>query len=87
MSRGQRILQEIRLIRAAFAQQGYRMQKQPKQAVWVIRLKDKSYRLTYQPTPISAWSLHPPDSEASRLLGMIDRTLNTPSTSSTGRKA
>lgn len=87
MSRGQRILQEIRLIRAAFAHQGYRMQKQPKQAVWVIRLKDKSYRLTYQPAPVSAWSLHPSDREASRLLGIIDRTLNIQLPGSTGRRA
>lgn len=77
MSRGQRVAQEISLIRTALAQQGDRLQKQPKQAVWVIHLHNgKSYRLTYQPAPISAWSLHPPDSDASRLLGVIDRTLN-----------
>lgn len=87
MSRGQRIVQEIRLIRAAFAQQGYRIHKQPRQAVWVVHLDSKSYRLTYQPAPISAWAIHPPDHDASRLLGMIGRSLNTQSTGSNGRGA
>jgi len=55
MSRGQRVAQEISLIRSALAQQGDRLQKQPKQAVWVIHLHSgKSYRLTYQPIPVSA---------------------------------
>lgn len=86
MSRGQRVLQEINLIRSALGQQGYRLQKQPRQAVWVIHLSDgKSYRLTYQPDPINAWSLHPPDSEASQLLGIIERALNPQSTTSRSR--
>lgn len=76
MNRGQRIAAEINCIRVAMKKQGYRIQKQPKQAVWVIYLNNgKSYRLTYQPAPINAWSLHPPDREASRLLGMIQRVL------------
>lgn len=77
MSRGQRIAQEVSLIRSALAEHGYRLQKQPRQAVWVIHFtNDKSYKLTYQPSPINAWSLHPPDRNASHLLGIIDRTLN-----------
>lgn len=86
VSRGQRIAAEINCIRIAMKEQGYRIQKQPKQAVWVIYLnKDRSYRLTYQPAPINAWSLHPPDSEASRLLGIIQRALvNQPSSSGSG---
>lgn len=76
MSRGHCIRQEIHLIRSALAQQGDRLRKQPLQAVWVIHLHNgKSYHLTYQPAPISAWSLHPPDREASYLLGVIDRAL------------
>lgn len=87
MSRGQHIVEEIKLIRSALVQQGNRLQKQPKQAVWVVHLGNgKSYRLTYQPAPISAWSLHPPDSEASRLLGMIDRALSHQSIVSNGRR-
>ncbi|GAB4375268.1 MAG: hypothetical protein Kow00121_20810 [Elainellaceae cyanobacterium] len=83
MSQGQRIAQEVGLIRSALAEQGYRLQKQPKQAVWVLHLNDsKSYRLTYQPAPINAWSLHPPDREASQLLGLIDRALIHSSTAS-----
>lgn len=77
MSRGQQVAQEVSLIRAALVEQGYRLQKQPRQAVWVIHLtNDKSYKLTYQPAPFNAWLLHPPDREASHLLGIIDRTLN-----------
>lgn len=76
MSQGQRIAQDIILIRSALLEQGYRLQKQPRQAVWVIHLTDgTTYRLTYQPAPISAWSLHPPDRNASHLLGLIDRAL------------
>ena len=67
---------DIKLIRAAITEQGDRLQKLPRQAVWVIhRQNGKSYRLTYQPAPLSAWALHPPDSEASQLLGVIDRAL------------
>jgi hypothetical protein len=48
VSQGQRIAQQIRQIRSALTEQGYRLQKQPRQAVWVIYLHDgKSYRLTY----------------------------------------
>lgn len=82
VSRSQRIVREISLIRAALKQKGYHLQKQPRQAVWVISCNNgKAYRLTYQPAPISAWSLHPPDSHASGLLGIIDRTLSNQPTS------
>ncbi|NEP19808.1 MAG: hypothetical protein F6J97_23465 [Leptolyngbya sp. SIO4C1] len=77
MSRGQKVAAEIELIRAALAEEGDRLQKLPKQATWIIhRHNGKPYRLTYQPAPISAWALHPPDSEASYLLGVIDRVLH-----------
>lgn len=87
MSQGQRVIEEIKLIRSALAQQGDRIQKLPRQAVWIIRhASGKSYHLTYQPAPIAAWSLHPPDKEASQLLGMIDRALTQPIANS-GRSA
>ena len=77
MNQGQRIVAEIKLIRSALVEQDDRIQKLPRQAVWVIHHKNgTAYRLTYQPAPISAWSLHPPDGNASRLLGVIDRALN-----------
>lgn len=77
MSQGQRIAQEISFIRSALAEQGYRLQKQHRQAVWVIHLNDdKTYRPTYQPAPISAWSIDSPDREASHLLGIIDHALS-----------
>lgn len=84
MSQGQKVLVEIKLIRAALAEQGNRLQKLPRQAVWIIHhTSGSSYRLTYQPAPLSAWSLHPPSFEASQLLGDIDRALNrTPLSSS-----
>lgn len=70
---------DINLIRAAITEQGDRLQKLPRQAVWVIhRPNGKSYRLTYQPAPLSGWAIHPPDSDASHLLGVIDRALHPP---------
>ena len=82
MNQGQRVIAEIKLIRSALKQQSDRIQKLPRQAVWVIyHHSGKSYRLTYQPVPISAWSLHPPDNNASRLLGVIDQALNNLATS------
>ena len=80
MSQGRQILADIKLIRAAITEQGDRLQKLPRQAVWVIhRPSGKSYRLIYQPAPLSGWAIHPPDSDASHLLGVIDRALH-PST-------
>ena len=85
MNQGQRVMADIKLIRLALAEQAlakpvrstYRLQKLPRQAVWMIyRRNGKTYRLAFQPAPLSAWSMHPPDSEASQLLGVIDRALN-----------
>ncbi len=79
MSHGRQIMADINLIRAAITEQGDRLQKLPRQAVWVIhRPNGKSYRLTYQPAPLSGGAIHPPDSEASYLLGVIDRALHPP---------
>jgi hypothetical protein len=76
VSQGQRVMAEIALIRAALAQQGDRLQKLPRQAVWLVhRSSGKAYRLTYQPTPINAWTLFPTDREAADLLGLIEETL------------
>jgi hypothetical protein len=84
VSQGQKVIAEIKLIRAALAEEAlakpgqiaYQMQKLPRQAVWVIhQSNDKSYRLTYQPAPLNAWSLYPPDSESFQLLDLIDQAL------------
>ena len=88
MNQGQRLIAEIKLIRSALKQQGDRIQKLPRQAIWVIyHHNGKSYRLTYQPVPISAWSLHPPDNNASCLLGVIDQALNNHLATSDRRRA
>jgi hypothetical protein len=79
VSQGQRVAQEIRLIRSALVECGYRLQKQPRQAIWIIHLNNgTTYHLSYQLAPINAWSIHPPDRDASRLLGIIDRALSNP---------
>jgi hypothetical protein len=68
---------DIKRIRAALGQQGDRLQKLPRQAVWIVHRKSgKSYRLTYLPIPLNAWALHPTDREASELLEKIDRALS-----------
>lgn len=88
MSRGQQVIEEINLIRSVLVNQGNRIQKLPRQAICVIRHSNgKSYRLTYQPVPINAWSLHPPDRDASQLLGVIDRALRNLAIANDGRKA
>jgi hypothetical protein len=59
-----RVATDIAAIKAAFRKRGYRLRKQPKQPVWkVIITPDHFYKLTYQPTPISAWVLHPPNND------------------------
>ena len=79
MSQGQRVMAEIKKIRAALTETGDRLQKLPRKAVWIIhRANHKSYRLTF--TPLRRWGISPPDSDASQLLGIIDRALNHPST-------
>ncbi|MBD2230776.1 hypothetical protein [Phormidium tenue] len=70
---------DIKRIRATLATPGqgsYRLQKLPRQAVWLVHGRNsKTYRLTFQPAPINAWTLHPPDREASELLGKIEQAL------------
>jgi len=87
MSQGHRIMADIKRIRAALAEPGqgsYRLQKLPRQAVWLVHCRNsKTYRLTFQPAPINAWTLHPPDREASELLGKIEQALR-PSAASVG---
>jgi len=75
---GQRIAQEIEVIRAALKRRGYRIRKQPKQAAWAVYVTDdKFYLLTFQPAPISAWMLHPQDNDTSgdTLSNLIQRAL------------
>ena len=58
---------EVAAIRAALLKHGYRMRKQPKQAVWKVFITpDYFYLLTYQPAPISAWVLHPQNNDPRR---------------------
>jgi hypothetical protein len=87
MSQGHRIMADIKRIRAALATPGkgsYRLQKLPRQVVWLVHCRNsKTYRLTFQPAPINAWTLHPPDREASELLGKIEEALR-PSAASVG---
>ena len=87
MSQGHRIMADIKRIRAALATPGqgsYRLQKLPRQSVWLVHCRNsKTYRLTFQPVPINAWTLHPPDRDASELLGKIEQALR-PSAASAG---
>ena len=87
MSQGHRIMADIKRIRAALATPGqgsYRLQKLPRQAVWLVHCRNrKTYRLTFQPAPINAWTLHPPDRADSELLGKIEQALR-PSAASAG---
>lgn len=62
-----RVATEIAAIKAALHKRGYRLRKQPKQPVWkVIITPDHFYTLTYQPSPVSTWILHPQDNERNR---------------------
>jgi hypothetical protein len=78
---------DIKRIRATLTTPGqgsYRLQKLPRQAVWLVHSRNsKTYRLTFQPAPINAWTLHPPDREASELLGKIEQALK-PNAASVG---
>jgi hypothetical protein len=74
----QRVATDIAAIKAALHQRGYRLRKQPRQPVWkIILTPDYFYKLTYQPTPISAWVLHPQnnDTRCQTLENIIQRTL------------
>ena len=62
-----RVATDIAAIKAALHKRGYRLRKQPKQAVWkVLVTPDHFYKLTYQPAPISAWVLHPQSNDIRR---------------------
>lgn len=59
-SEGPRVVAEIQRIQSALHQVGFRTRKQPKQPVWAITAPDaQSYRLSFQPVPISGWVLYP----------------------------
>ncbi|WP_017302318.1 hypothetical protein [Nodosilinea nodulosa] len=61
-SEGHRVAAEIQRIQSALHQVGFRTRKQPKQPIWSITAPDaQSYRLSFQPVPISGWVLHPID--------------------------
>ena len=87
MSQGQQVMADIKRIRTALAkpeQGSYRLQKLPRQAVWLGHGRNSQvYRLIFQPAPFNAWTLHPPDREASELLGKIEQALS-PSASNIG---
>jgi hypothetical protein len=66
------------------------VRKQPKQAAWAVYVTDdKFYLLTFQPTPISAWVLHPQDNDASgdTLSNIIQRALTQQPAKTTRRKS
>jgi hypothetical protein len=87
---GRRIAQEIEVIRTALKRRGYRIRKQPKQAAWAVYVTDdKFYLLTFQPSPISAWVLHPQDNDASHttLCNLIQRALTFQPAANTSRKS
>ena len=77
MSQGEKVMAEIKDIRAALTKQGNRLQKLPRKPVWIIhRPNHTTYRLTYQLQPLGGWAISPIDRESSKILGIIDRTLN-----------
>ncbi len=66
------------------------VRKQPKQAAWAVYVTDdKFYLLTFQPTPISAWVLHPQDNDASgdTISNIIQRALTQQPAKTTRRKS
>ncbi len=87
---GRRIAQDIEIIRTALKRRGYRIRKQPKQAAWAVYVTDdKFYLLTFQPSPVSAWVLHPQDNDAScaTLSNLIQRALTFQPAGNTSRKS
>ena len=73
-----RVASEVAAIKAALKKYGYSIRKQARQAAWTIyAAPDDSYKLTYQPAPISAWILHPQSDNPNRqsLLNIIQSTL------------
>lgn len=77
MSQGEKVMADIQDIRAALTKYGNRLNKVPRKPVWIIHRPDNtSYRLTYQLEPLGGWAISPIDAEASKILNIIDRTLN-----------
>ena len=72
-----RVASEVAAIKTALKKHGYTIRKQPRQAAWTIATPDDSYKLIYQPAPISAWILHPQSDHPNRqtLLNIIHSTL------------
>jgi hypothetical protein len=68
-----RVATEVAAIKAALKKYGYTIRKQARQAAWTIVTPNDSYKLTYQPAPISAWVLHPQSDNPNRqsLLNII----------------
>ncbi|NEO31838.1 MAG: hypothetical protein F6K36_15655 [Symploca sp. SIO3C6] len=59
-----RVIKDIAAIRAALNQHGYRLRKHRRQLLWSILITpERSYQLTYQPAPISAWVIEPQTQE------------------------
>lgn len=83
-----RVAQEIAAIRAALQQRAFCIRKQPKQPTWRITPPsslncrgetgpDLCYLLTYQPSPVSSWVLHPQKDDALResILAIVQHAL------------
>ena len=81
-----RVASEVAALKAALKKHGYTIRKQHRQAAWTITPLSPPlargetggcYKLTYQPSPISAWVLQPqsdnPNSQS--LLNIIQSTL------------
>lgn len=69
---GREIAEQITVIRSVLQTNGYRIRKQPRQAVWLVYdSQNRCYRLTYQPIPMRAWVLHPLDEQAQTLSQII----------------
>lgn len=69
---GREIAEQITVIRSVLQTNGYRIRKQPRQAVWLVYdSQNRCYRLTYQPLPMRAWVLHPLDEQAQMLSQLI----------------
>jgi hypothetical protein len=78
-SEGHRVAAEIQRIQSALHQVGFRTRKQPKQPIWSITAPDaQSYRLSFQPLPISGWVLHPTEESPVRqqIAEIIQSVLN-----------
>ena len=74
-----RLKTEGEQICALLRQQNYQCIKQTRRLTWKISLEGTSYLLTWQPAPVSDWSLIPKDTTPSRekLIRLVQSTLNT----------